>query len=85
MMYISKKTTDKILTKECSFIRGYKQLTVEQQTEFEIRAMELLDYGSLLTFRKRLLGNWQKMHRKVAMQAIEDLFKDYGITDVWGV
>ena len=58
-----------------------------QKIEFEVRAIEMLNYTSALTFRKRLLGIWPEIHRDVAMRAIEVLFSEYGVPaeEVWGL
>lgn len=84
-MQIGKNVTDNLSTSKCSFLRGYNQLTYNQQIEFEVRMIKMFGYTSSLTFRKRLLGKWQHLHRELAMQAVENLFLEYGITDVWGI
>ena len=86
-MKIRLKSAEKLSTPERSFLRAYNKLADAQKLEFEIRAIEMLNYTSTLTFRKRVLGIWPEIHRDVAMKAIEDLFAEYGIPkeDVWGV
>ena len=48
--------------------------------------MEMLNYSSVSTFRKRLMGQWPVIHRDVAMKAVERLFNEkYNIYNVWGL
>jgi len=86
-MQIRLKSTEKLSTPEHSFLRAYNKLADAQKLEFEIRAIEMLNYTSTLTFRKRVLGIWPEIHRDVAMKAIEDLFAEYGVPkeEVWGL
>lgn len=84
-MEIGKEVIENLSTSECSFLRGYNQLSHKQKLEFEFRVTQMLNYTSQSTFRKRLVGDWPKSHRDIAMKAVENLFKEYGITDVWGL
>lgn len=84
-MKIMEKSQQKISTSQCSFLRGYRQLSDRQKLAFEVKVMEMLNYTSTSTFRKRLIGEWPVIHRDVAMKAVEKLFHWYGIRDVWGL
>lgn len=86
-MQIKQQSLRNLSTPERSFLRAYNKLSDIQKIEFEVRAIEMLNYTSALTFRKRLLGIWPEIHRDVAMRAIEGLFSEYGVSaeEVWGL
>ena len=65
-----------------SFLKGYHQLKVQDTEIVRNKIMKDLDIKSRQAF-------WRKLHgfaepRMTEIQAIERIFGEYGITEIWG-
>ena len=65
-----------------SFMRGYRQLKVDQVKDFKMQIMEALNIKTRSAFQSRLKGNVEP--RMTEAKAIEDIFKRFNITNLWG-
>lgn len=65
-----------------SFKKGYRKLRVCDVENFRADAMKTLGDITEQTFRNRLNG--KVVPRMDEVNAIETLFKKYGVTDIWG-
>jgi hypothetical protein len=65
-----------------SFMRGYKQLRVDQTKDFKLQLMGALDIKTRSAFQARLKGEVEP--RMSEAIAIEATFKRFNITDFWG-
>lgn len=64
------------------FRRGYQQLTLAQEKEAKEKLWEALGIVSRSSFGHYLHG---RVEPKVAQAAaVEKVFEEYGITDIWG-
>lgn len=65
-----------------SFQKGYQQLQLKDHEDARRKIMKALSLKSLQGFRYRLIGTYEpKVSEK---EAIEAIFAEYGITDIWG-
>lgn len=65
-----------------SFKKGYRKLTVEQLPKVRAKICEVLGLAEVTSFYPRLNG---KIEPKISeARAIETVFAEYGITDIWG-
>ncbi len=65
-----------------SFKKGYRKLTVEQIPKVRAKICEVLGLAEVTSFYPRLNG---KIEPKISeARAIEAVFAEYGITDIWG-
>lgn len=70
------------MDKNFSFKKGYRQLTVEQIPKVREKICEALKLAEVTSFYPRLHG---KVEPKISEAwAIEAVFAEYGITDIWG-
>lgn len=76
-MSISKETT----IDQYSFKKGWNQVPNEKLTEVREKLMEALDINRA-NFYKRMRGDVEPKVSEAA--AIELVFKQYGITEIWG-
>lgn len=67
---------------EFSFQKGWGQVTVGQAKEVKEEIMKKLGIKANSNWLQRLKGNVEP--RISEAQAIESVFKKYGITDIWG-
>lgn len=65
-----------------SFNRGYQQLPASKLKEARMRIMEALGLATDPSFYRRLRGNSEPKVSEA--RAIEAIFAEYGITDIWG-
>ena len=69
-------------TKEFSFWKGWSQVRLKDQKEVQRKIMEALNMESRMAWCQRRLGN---VEPKVSeARAIEEIFAEYGIKEVWG-
>lgn len=69
--------------KRCfSFMKGWNQLKVGDALVVRIKIMTALNLSSRAGFLYRLKGRCEPTVSEA--QAIESIFKEYGIRDVWG-
>jgi len=68
---------------ENSFHRGWEQLRVKDVGIVRTKLRAALEVTTIQGFKDRLFGRvlFDVLQRK----AVEDIFAEYGITDVWGV
>lgn len=65
-----------------SFKKGYFQLSLIDVPDFKKKIMDKLSIRTRQSFHLRLNG---EIEPKVSeARAIEEVFSEYGITDVWG-
>lgn len=65
-----------------SFKKGYGQLQLKDVETARDKIMKTLNITTLQGFRYRLAGVYEP---KVSeMESIEEIFHNYGITDIWG-
>lgn len=65
-----------------SFKKGYRQLTVEQIPKVREKICKALHLAEVTSFYPRLNG---KVEPRISeAKAIENVFAEYGITDIWG-
>ena len=76
-MSISTETT----TDQYSFKKGWNQIPNESIREVRVKIMEVLDINRA-NFYKRLNGDVEPKVSEAA--AIEGVFKQYSITNIWG-
>lgn len=70
------------MSKEFSFKKGWLQVKTGDVQAVKKRIMEVLNLKTRVSFYQRLNGN---VEPKVSeAKAIEEVFADYGIKDVWG-
>ncbi len=67
---------------EFSFQKGWGQVTVGQAKQVKEEIMKKLGIKANSNWLQRLKGNVEP--RISEAQAIESVFKKYGITDIWG-
>lgn len=67
---------------EFSFQKGWGQVTVGQAKQVKEEIMKKLNIKANSNWLQRLKGNVEP--RISEAQAIESVFKKYGITDIWG-
>lgn len=66
-----------------SFKKGYGQLQVKDVEEARDKIMAALNIKTLQGFRNRLNGVYEPKISEV--DAIESVFNEYGIFEVWGM
>lgn len=66
-----------------SFQKGYEQLQLKDHKAAREKIMEALGLTTLQGFRYRLAGVYEP--RVSEKEAIESVFAQYGITDIWGL
>lgn len=65
-----------------SFLKGFNQVQVGKTTEVKEKLMSVLSITTRASWGARLNG---KVEPKVSeAQAIEKVFAEYGITEIWG-
>lgn len=70
------------MDKNFSFKKGYRQLTVEQIPKVRKKICDALKLEKVTSFYPRLNG---KIEPRISeARAIEAVFAEYGITDIWG-
>lgn len=69
-------------TKEFSFWKGWSQVRLMDQKEVQRKIMEALNVESRMAWNQRRLGNI--IPKVPEAEAIEKIFAEYGITEVWG-
>lgn len=70
------------MDKNFSFKKGFRQLTVSQAPKVREKICQALNLLTPTSFYPRLNG---KIEPKISeAHAIEDIFAEYGITDIWG-
>lgn len=75
--------TDNDMSKEnFSFEKGWSQLPIGYIEECRNRLMEAFGITTRAAFCKRRNGDVEP--RMSQIKAVEDIFADYGIKDVWG-
>lgn len=68
--------------KEFSFWKGWSQVQVKDQSDVRDKIMKSLNINTRMAWCQRRLG---KVEPKVSeARAIESVFSEYGIEDVWG-
>ena len=72
----------KAYTNKYSFLKGYGQVMNKDVDEVRRRIMEALNISSTQGFRYRLIGRYEP--KASEKEAIEAIFNEYGITDIWG-
>lgn len=65
-----------------SFKKGYEQLQLKDVEVVRDKIMKALNIKTLQGFRYRLTGVYEPKISEV--DAIESIFNEYGITDIWG-
>lgn len=65
-----------------SFKRGFGQVKIKDQQSVRSKIMKALDINSRGAWRLRLEGEIEP--RVSEAQAIEKIFSEYGIKDIWG-
>jgi hypothetical protein len=71
-----------IQKKDWSFEKGYYHLKVKDITECKEKLMTELNITTNMSFLNRLRGRTEPTIS--AVDAIERVFREYGIEDVWG-
>lgn len=67
---------------EYAFKKGLDQLPVNKVQEVKARIMGIFKIRGYVSWYSHLYG---KIEPKISeYKAIEELFKEYGITDIWG-
>lgn len=65
-----------------SFLKGWRQLKLEDVTTCRVRLMQALDIRTRMSFCRRRAGKviptWPEK------EAIERVFASFGVTDIWG-
>jgi len=68
--------------KEFGFERGWSQLKLKDYKTVKRKIMHALNLNNELSFRQRRSG---VIEPKISeAKAIEEIFAEYGITDIWG-
>lgn len=68
--------------KSFSFLKGYRQLPNGKLKEVRVKIMNAIGVTGEPAFYRRLRG---EIEPKVSeARAIEAIFSEYGITDIWG-
>ncbi len=65
-----------------SFKKGYSQLQLKNVESAREKIMKTLNITTLQGFRYRLTGKYEPKASEV--DAIEEIFHEYGISDIWG-
>lgn len=65
-----------------SFQKGFGQVMQKDAYEVRTRIMQALNITTHQGFRFRLKGVYEPKASEA--KAIEDIFHEYGITDIWG-
>jgi len=65
-----------------SFQKGWSQVRQGDISAVRVRLMSVLNISTRMAFLDRLNGKVE--HKVSEYEAIERVFADYGITDVWG-
>jgi len=68
---------------EYSFKRGWVQRRAMDTLEIKTRIMRLLDITTDVGFNNRMYGYVN--YNNAEKEAVERIFNEFGITDVWGV
>lgn len=69
-------------TKEFSFCKGWSQVRLMDKKEAKSKIMKALNVTTDLSWRNRRDGNI--IPKVPEARAIEKIFAEYGITEVWG-
>ena len=70
------------MAQQFSFKKGYESLTIGDAKEAKMRIMEALNIKNRMSWSQRLNGIYEP--RISEYNAITEIFKSYGITDIWG-
>ncbi|GAE14639.1 MAG: hypothetical protein MR982_03315 [Bacteroides pyogenes] len=69
-------------TSEFSFWKGWSQVRMKDQADVRDKIMKALNINTRMAWSQRRLG---KVEPKVSeAKAIEEIFAEYGIKQVWG-
>lgn len=66
-----------------SFLKGYNQIPVAKVAEVKSKILQALNLKTRVSWYQRLYGNVEPRISEV--KAIESIFSEYGIEDVWGI
>jgi len=67
----------------CAFFRGWNKLPMGKVDEVQTKIMAALSVNSRAQFWRHLNG--QTRHSKAECDAIENIFREAGVTDIWGM
>ena len=70
------------MNREFSFSKGWSQVRVIDRKAIRFKLMDAMRISSRRQFQARLRGDHEPKVSEYA--AIEQVFADYGISDVWG-
>lgn len=72
-----------MVREEFAFRKGWSQLKLRDTKECRERIMKALNITTKVGFCQRMRGG---VEPKVSQaRALEEIFKSYGITDIWGM
>lgn len=69
-------------TKQFAFERGWENAKAKDQSSIKAEIMEVLNLTTDAAFMQRRRGGIE--HRITEAKAIEDVFRKYDVTEIWG-